>query len=211
MFCAIEAHSAGTPTRTPKQPLHQLLQRHYQLLTREESISIAGNYEYGKVHRRKFAFAYQGNYWGNHHGGETVAALLAARLQNSTRTTRDASAADVFFIPLSTRNSLVAQMAVRPWRKNCGVDFISGRNITRMWRWLLEQPSFQESDGSDHFLVIEPPKAHMANVRHFSASVCQGIACAGNQTDRQCCNCTIAMIEACMWPPAASLIVASAC
>ena len=126
--------------------------------------SGAGNNQYGKAHRRKFAFAYQGTYWGNHHGGETVAALVASRLQNSIRATADASAADVFFIPFSTRNSCVLEDAVKHWRDKCGVDFISGRNTTRLWTWLLAQPSFKNSNGSDHVLIIEPPKPHMAQV-----------------------------------------------
>ena len=149
-------------------PIHQHC-RHERL-----ALCNAGNSQYGRVHRRNFAFAYQGNYWGNHHGGETVAALLAARLQNSTRTTRDASAADMFFIPFSTRNSLVREEAVSYWRDDCGIDFYSGRNITRFWRWMLAQPSFNSSDGSDHFLVIEPPKNHMKMVRsHARARECR--------------------------------------
>ena len=66
----------------------------------------------------------------------------------------DPKEADLFFIPL--RHVDVCQWyenALAPFEE-CGL--VHGpHNITGMWQWLMQQPSFSESDGSDHFLFME--------------------------------------------------------
>lgn len=110
--------------------------------------------------RRVFAAAYQGNFWVNHHGGEGGSTVIEARLRFGNRNERYPEKADVFYIPFMSRNMCV-NYGGKPFR-DCGlVDFVKMRNVTGMWRWLLEQPHFLQSDGSDHFLVIEPPWHHM--------------------------------------------------
>jgi hypothetical protein len=47
--------------------------------------------------------------------------------------------------------------------KPCGLDFPEHHNITGMWEWLLQQPAFARSNGSDHFLVIEAAYSHLKN------------------------------------------------
>ena len=94
---------------------------------------------------------------GNHYGGEAVSTVVEARLRYGPRATSDAQRADIFFIPWRTRNMCVQKSAVDGF-KRCGVDFLQGRNVPGMWRWMLQQPSFQASDGSDHFLIIDPPR-----------------------------------------------------
>lgn len=94
---------------------------------------------------------------GNHYGGEGVSTVVEARLRHGPRATGDARRADVFFIPWRTRDMCVTLSAVQPF-KRCGVDFSQGRDVPAMWRWLLQQPAFQESDGGDHFLILDPPR-----------------------------------------------------
>ena len=117
---------------------------------------------------------YQGNYWGNHNGGESIAAVVHARLQNSPRVTKDLRAADVFFIPLQVRNMCFAgdQWHTVDYFKQCGVDFARHQDLPGMWRWMLEQPSFKFSDGADHFIIVDPPMGHVeAGVRTESPVV----------------------------------------
>jgi hypothetical protein len=67
--------------------------------------------------------------------------------------------ADVLFVPLHTRN--VCNAYPRSiWRK-CGIDYHKHKDLPGMWRWLLQQPSFAASNGSDHFIITEPPYNHM--------------------------------------------------
>jgi hypothetical protein len=105
----------------------------------------------------------QGNYWGDHNGGESVASVAHARLASSFRRVYTPANAHLFFIPLQTRNMCFAGDArntVTPF-KACGVDFEAHKDLPGMWRWLLHETPFGTSDGSDHFIVVEPPYAHM--------------------------------------------------
>jgi hypothetical protein len=52
--------------------------------------------------------------------------------------------------------------AMAPFEK-CGIDHGRHHNITGMWRWLLQQPSFRDSDGSDHFIMVDLPFTHLRN------------------------------------------------
>jgi hypothetical protein len=40
---------------------------------------------------------------------------------------------------------------------DCGVDYKKYADISAVWRWLAQQPSFLQSDGSDHFVFAELP------------------------------------------------------
>ena len=116
----------------------------------------------------------QGNYWGIHKsGGGPVATFVHARLLNSTR--RVAAAADALlkFIPLHTRNLCFAgdESDSGAQLKACGVDFGASKNIPGMWRWLLGQRSFAESDGSDHFIVLDAPYGKL------QSEVCRSSLC----------------------------------
>ena len=108
----------------------------------------------------------QGNYWGNHAGGESLALMLQGRLASSPRVTTDPSQAHLKFIPLHTRNVcsrhyITGKRNVTAFYETCGLQY-EGRNaLPDLWHWLLKQPSFAESDGSDHFIVIEPPLNHL--------------------------------------------------
>jgi hypothetical protein len=142
------------------------------------------NESLGKLHRRRFADAYQGNYWGNHHGGESTAAVTHARLAASPRRTRDATEAHLFFIPLETRNMCIAGSArnragaaVAPF-KGCGVDYEAYKDIPGMWRWLLWQESFAAGDGSSHFMFIEMPYSHMQNQARALPLALRALCCA---------------------------------
>jgi hypothetical protein len=103
-----------------------------------------------------------------------VASVVHARLHDSPRRVKDAKDAHLHFVPLHTRNVC---SAVAPWGKGaqkyfakCGLNYSQPRNITDMWKWMLQQPSFQASDGSDHFMMIEPVAFTVPEVQGFVRS-----------------------------------------
>lgn len=113
--------------------------------------------------RRVFAAAYQGNFWANHHGGESHSTVMQARLRLGGRDERDPAKAHLFFVPFMTRNMCIA-WGVRVFRQCDAGEPPAMRDVAGMWRWLLAQPQFASSDGSDHFMVIEPPWDHFERV-----------------------------------------------
>jgi hypothetical protein len=121
----------------------------------------------GKLYQRPFAGAYQGFYWGNHNRGGSLAPMLHARLAGSPREVADPARAHLLFVPLDSR--LTCHTATgwqgdqaRPYLERCGYDWRSRttKSIPDMWKWLLAQRSFAQSDGSDHFIIIEPSGFH---------------------------------------------------
>ena len=100
----------------------------------------------------------QGNYWGNHGGGEDIAAIVHARLEKSYRRVSQPEDAHLKFIPLQTRNMCFAgDNYTLTEFEGCGINFQASMNLPGMWKWLLSQPSFVNSNGSDHFMIVEPP------------------------------------------------------
>lgn len=76
-----------------------------------------------------------------------------ARLASSPRAVTDPADADLFHIPFYSWQFGRPRM-FRHLRK-CGVDFVRhGDAALKLWRWLMEQESFQRSDCSDHFIVL---------------------------------------------------------
>ena len=120
------------------------------------------------------------------------------RLTESRFSTRDAGNATLFFIPLyipqlcmpeaytrfeacgvdfspipdSSSASEVqptwAQTTENPWTRLQGTPEPDADHAEAVWRWLLQQESFQKSDGSDHFIVVARPWEHVASVRPCS-------------------------------------------
>jgi hypothetical protein len=125
------------------------------------------NHGLGKLYRPRFAAPYQGVYWGNHDLGGSLATAMHARLQASDRRVTDPARADLFFIPLESRHTCATSTGfrgdeARGYFERCGYDYRdrAQRTIPDMWKWLLTQPSFRDSDGSDHFVIIEPAGWH---------------------------------------------------
>ena len=115
----------------------------------------------GRLHSRTFATAYQGNYWGNFRGGQDNSKVARARLQTGYRRVFDPNEAHLFYLPLEVYDVCQAdKRSFRDFHKGCGLPF---RDLTvthdfpAMWRWLLAQPAFAQSDGTDHFLFTEFP------------------------------------------------------
>jgi hypothetical protein len=84
--------------------------------------------------------------------------------------------ADLFFIPLHAR-----QVCFAGWYANadaCGVSYgkYSGKDkVTQFWTWLAQQPSWQRSNGADHFIIaaqayIMFTKARVLNCTIFFAA-----------------------------------------
>lgn len=73
----------------------------------------------------------------------------------------DASEANLFFIPVYA--SVVCQDTLVG---DCGPDPHQYRNFTAIWEFIRQQPSWQASDGSDHFVITDRPWNH---VRHCGA------------------------------------------
>jgi hypothetical protein len=124
----------------------------------------------GKLYERTFAAPYQGAYWGNHNLGGSLATTMHARLRFSYRAVASPAEAHLHFIPLESKltcqtNSGWGNDTRRDFLRKCGYDFRGAqtRTIPDMWKWLLTQPSFQRSDGSDHFIIIEPSGWHKDN------------------------------------------------
>jgi hypothetical protein len=124
----------------------------------------------GKLYERTFAAPYQGVYWGNHDLGGSLATTMQARLQASYRAVASPEQAHLHFIPLESKltcqtNSGWGNDTRRAFLQTCGFDFRDAqtRTIPDMWKWLLKQPSFQRSNGSDHFIIIEPSGWHEDN------------------------------------------------
>ena len=96
--------------------------------------------------------ALQGRIWSNGDGGFSIAQNVHGRLQRSKRVVTDPSDADLFFIPMHARQSCFASWYHQPFAA-CGVDYSLYSKHTRFWSWMHQQPSFQASDGSDHFII----------------------------------------------------------
>ena len=82
---------------------------------------------------------------------------------NSPRRVSRAAKAHLKLIPMHTRNVCFAgdhRGTMDPFQ-DCGIDYEAGKDLPGMWRWLLAQPSFSQSNGSDHFIVIDPPYTHL--------------------------------------------------
>lgn len=99
------------------------------------------------------AAAYQGNVWSNHEGGHAIAPIMHARLATSARREHNPVKAHTFFIPFYTRQITKAHKFYGHYMQY-GVDFSEYQDYAAFWAWMLEQPSFQNSDGSDHFMVL---------------------------------------------------------
>jgi hypothetical protein len=121
----------------------------------------------GKLYRPRCAHAYGGVCWGNHYGGGATATVLEARLRRSNRRVTKPSKAHLFFIPLECRVTCQTGTGwlgdpLRPWFQSLGYDYRpqQTRSIPDMWKWLLTQPGFRDSDGSDHFIVNQEAGWH---------------------------------------------------
>jgi hypothetical protein len=71
--------------------------------------------------------------------------------------------ADVFFIPIRHIDVCLAYHNAMAAFAKCGIDHGEHHDLPGMWRWLLQQPSFRDSDGSDHFLFLDLPFTHLRN------------------------------------------------
>ena len=89
--------------------------------------------------------------WSNSDSGLGIAPMVHARLLRGRRVVTDAAAADLFFIPLDVVRTCdhyrYAPLA------DCGVSFEPFRRYSSLWAWLEGQPSWQRSDGRDHFVI----------------------------------------------------------
>jgi hypothetical protein len=109
------------------------------------------NYGYGTPERKRFASPWQGSLWSNSDGGFSIAMNVHARLLHSPRRTLNPDEADLFFIPLYSRQ-LCLPWHYAPYLK-CGFSIDRQLNITRLWEWIDEQQAWQNSDGSNHFVI----------------------------------------------------------
>ena len=101
-----------------------------------------------------FMASYQGVLWGGREG-RSAAIKVHRRLMSSELRTSDPSRARMFFIPLYLAQTIHRSIWDLP------PVFPEGpRNVTALWRWMLTQPSFASSDGSDHFVVTDRPATH---------------------------------------------------
>ena len=94
-------------------------------------------------------------------------AQVHARLANSPRAVADPASAELFHIPFYSWQIGHAQ-GFRAYRK-CGINFAEhGDAATELWQWLLKQKSFQQSDCSDHFIVLAEVSdaVHVVRFRH---------------------------------------------
>lgn len=107
----------------------------------------------GKLSRNSpYSSALQGNVWRNHNSGYWVAPVMHAALEGSGRTTQDPKEAGVFFIPFYTQQICRHEALKRI--NECQLDFGQHKQPRNLWKWMLKQPSFLKSDGSDHFIVF---------------------------------------------------------
>ena len=112
----------------------------------------------GRLHTRAFADAFQGNYWGNFRGGQDNMKTVRVRLETGYRRVFDPREAQLFFLPLEVFDACQAgKRRVQAVNRECGVDYRHHNDFLAMWRWLLRQDAFTQSDGSDHFLITEFP------------------------------------------------------
>ena len=121
------------------------------------------NYAFGTPIATPLGRGHQGVVWSNKGRGETLAVQLHHRLLHSTFATADPRLATLYFIPI-----YVAQLCMPEAYSRfaaCGVDFAAYSNFTRIWEWLMDQNSFRESNGRNHFFVAARPWDHIANVR----------------------------------------------
>jgi hypothetical protein len=122
--------------------------------------------QFGKPAPATFGSALQGIAWTNHDFGQDVALQVHARLASSPRAVSDPAEADLFFIPfyswqlafvhvLYEEKEAPEALAAWPWQRHCETWFTSFPNATQdLWTWLSTQPSFQQSDCSNHFIVL---------------------------------------------------------
>lgn len=94
----------------------------------------------------------QGTVWSNHDSGLGLADVVHARLAHGSRVVTDPAEADLFFLPLDVVRTCDHAVYARP--QKCGVDYSLYADFDRFWRWLSEQPTWQASDGSNHFVVM---------------------------------------------------------
>ena len=87
--------------------------------------------------------------------------MMHARMQNSYRKVTDPEQADLFLIPLAAYDTCYARPGVSEEDRNCDRSYSDYRFVKNVWRWLAEQPSFQRSDGSDHFVFAEFPLPYL--------------------------------------------------
>jgi hypothetical protein len=107
----------------------------------------------GKLSRSSpHSSALQGNVWRNHNSGYWVAPIMHAALEGSRRATNDPEKAGVFFIPFYTQQ--ICRHQALHQISTCGLDFQKHKQPRNLWNWMLKQPSFLKSDGSDHFIVF---------------------------------------------------------
>ena len=75
----------------------------------------------------------------------------------------DPAQADVFFIPIRNTDVCLSHGNIMAAFERCGIDHGDHHNLPGMWRWLLQQPTFRDSDGSNHFMFSDAPFAHLKN------------------------------------------------
>jgi hypothetical protein len=110
------------------------------------------NNAYGKPLTKPFASFFQGTAWSNHDGGFSIAPMVHARLAAGKRAVADPQDASLFFIPLYARQ--ICRADAYTAMAQCGLDFSRYADPGPLWRWLLEQPAFRQSSGSDHFMIL---------------------------------------------------------
>jgi hypothetical protein len=126
------------------------------------------NYAFGSPIFSPLGYAYQGLVWSNKGRGECLAIQVHKRLSISQLSVRRADDANLFFIPIYAAQLCMNEAYAR--FQECGVDFKAHSNFTAIWAWLLQQPSFRQSDGADHFMIIARPWDHVAKVCYVVTS-----------------------------------------
>ena len=116
----------------------------------------------GQLRSRPFAAAYQGNFWGNHRSGSDIVKMMRARLADSDRVVTDPAEADLFFVPVEAFDACYAKKSwAQTVMRECGTDYKQYSDLQGMWRWLLQQDTFRQSDGSNHFIFAEFPLPYL--------------------------------------------------
>jgi hypothetical protein len=112
------------------------------------------NYGYGVPEASPLATTHHGFLW---RGAFDNAVHTHYRLTHSSFTTTNSSEAQLFFIPVYPY--LVTYTDPNPGGY-CGPSLHGYKNFTGMWTWLRNQPSYQRSNGSDHFIMSIDPWQH---------------------------------------------------
>jgi hypothetical protein len=125
------------------------------------------NHAFGRPMQMQFADALQGWVWANHDYGSDVAMLLQGRLTASQRLVSDPAQADLLHIPYYSwqfdRPRMFAKM------QKCGLNWYDYDDpAPKLWKWMLQQESFKQSDCSDHVIVINEMEDYLTAVRPLS-------------------------------------------